>query len=189
MINLSRNFLRAFLRRAFSADGLFSRGGRSRLSRRRSPKKRRIAFAGEEGGAFMIFCGLGKECGLSRVLRDRRRRAASVAVSSGRRGAVSPSFFAPENRGGGRTSAFAVADGGSSAIPRVVPFGDVLGGRIARAAASAKCAACRRRAGRRAERPALCTRAFRSAPAACNLFRRSAFLRAAGERRRSAFSR
>ena len=170
MINLSRNFLRAFLRRAFSAGGLFLLGGRSRLSRRRSPKKRRIAFAGEEGGAFMIFCGLGKECGLSRVLHDRRRRAASVAVSSGLRGGVS--FIFPPRKNGAETGL----------LDLTLPTGK--GGHLPRRAVR------RRpwwlyRAGRQRRRSVRHAGGALGGggggpPAACNLFRRSAFLRCSG---------
>lgn len=110
MINLSRNFLRAFLRRAFSAGGLFSRGGRFRLPRRWRPKKRRIAFAGEEGGAFMIFAGSGKDTGF-RVPCATEGGGDFVYRFVGAEGRCVLRFFGPEEqRGGGRTSDFVVAD-------------------------------------------------------------------------------
>lgn len=180
MINLSRNFLRAFLRRAFSADGSLSRGGRSRLSRRRSPKKRRIAFAWEEGGAFMIFAGSGRNAGF-RVPCATEGGGDFVYRFVGAEGRCVLRFFGPEEqRGGGRTSDFVVADVEGRPSPASCRSATSLVAASRGAAASAKCAACRRRAGRRAERSALCARAFRRAPAACNLFRRSAFLRCSG---------
>lgn len=129
--------------------------------------------------AFMIFCGLGKGCGLSRVLHDRRRRRLRLPFRRGGGGAVSPSFFGPAERRG-RSSDFSVADGEGRPSPASCRSATSLVAASRGAAASAKCAACRRRSGRRAERSARCARAFRRAPTACNLFRRSAFLRCSG---------
>lgn len=112
MINLSRNFLRAFLRRAFSADGSLSRGGRFRLPRRRSPKKRRIAFAWEEGGAFMIFAGSGKDTGFRVPCATEGGGRLRLPFPRGGGGQCLLRFFGPEEqRGGGRSSDFSVADG------------------------------------------------------------------------------
>ena len=181
MINLSRNFLRAFLRRAFSADGSLSRGGRSRLSRRRSPKKRRIAFAWEEGGAFMIFAGSGKDTGFRVPCATEGGGRLRLPFPRGGGGQCVLRFFGPEEqRGGGRTSDFVVADVEGRPSPASCRSATSLVAASRGAAASAKCAACRRRSGRRAERSARCARAFRRAPTACNLFRRSAFLRCSG---------
>lgn len=188
MINLSRNFLRTFLRRAFSAKQSSARGRGGCASRRGRSQKRRIAFAGEEGGAFMIFAGSGKGV-VFRVpcMIEGGARLRLPFRRSG--GAVPHSFSGSGKRCGVRASDFAVAAGEGRPSPASFRSATSLVAASRGAAASAKCAACRRRVGRRAERPALCARAFRRAPAACNLFRRSAFPRAAGERRRGSLSR
>lgn len=119
--------------------------------------------------AFMIFCGLGKGCGLSRVLHDRRRRRLRLPFRRGGGGAVSPSFFGPAERRG-RSSDFSVADGEGRPSPASCRSATSLVAASRGAAASAKCAACRRRSGRRAERSARCARAFRRAPAGVQPF-------------------
>lgn len=130
--------------------------------------------------AFMIFCGLGKGCGLSRVLHDRRRRRLRLPFRRGGGGAVSPSFFGPAERRG-RSSDFSVADGEGRPSPASCRSRSLWG---------LHCGKRRRewgvmhvmQAARWEEGGATCPlrAGFSEGPAACNLFRRSAFLRCSG---------
>ena len=179
MINLSRNFLRAFLRRAFSADGSLSRGGRFRLPRRWRPKKRRIAFAGEEGGAFMIFAGSGKDTGFRVPCATEGGGDFVYRFVGAEEGRCLLRFSARQN-GEAEVRTFPLPTGKGGHLPRRAvrrrPWWLHRAGRQRRRSVRHAGGAL---GGGRSDLPAA-RGLFGGPPQACNLFRRNAFLRCSG---------